>query len=386
MTPPRRARRIDWPGVASQLAVRIPVESFHPSVRQWADGRRAASRAPWTLAVSGGADSVALALLVWAHWPARRGEGIQLVHFDHALRGVRSRADARFVAALARGLGVPFLAERWNRRSTPVANAGTPGRARRHAVDPRPVSEAAAREARFAFFGRTMEAVGSRALWLGHHQDDVAESMLMRLARGSGASGLCAPRAVHEVNGRVHLRPLLPWRKDEIVEALLAAGGRWCQDETNTQNVYLRNRIRRSVLPAWRKACAPREALAGAALSRELLEEDDAALECWLDELRPIRGRTLDLRALAEKPRALFRRALQRWRLMVGPLAGDLSRQGFEALLAAAQAGRPTRLSVGRGFAVIRDFRLKFEPLVSKGSTAAVRHRTPGISKSVSKV
>jgi len=240
------------------------------------------------------------------------------------------------------GLGVRLQVGRW-RQATPGA------------------SEEEARAARFAFFRRAMRRVKSRALWLGHHQNDVAETMLMRLARGSGTAGLAAPRPVQRVPGGVRVRPLLAVKKEEIVAALKTAGIPWREDRTNTSAGYFRNRIRQRVLPAWRRA-AGRDALAGAALARERLEEDDAALEAWLDELRPLgRSGSLEIARLAGRPRALIRRALRRW-VMAQPKAGGLSRQGFEDLLLAIVAGRPTRRSLGKaGFAVLRGGRLRFE-------------------------
>jgi tRNA(Ile)-lysidine synthase len=148
-------------------------------------------------------------------------------------------------------------------------------------------------------------------------------------------------------------------KKVELVAALRAAGATWREDATNRGDDFFRNRIRQSVLPAW-AAAAQRDALAGAALARERLEEDDEALGAWLDELRPLRRGALDLGRLAGKPRALLRRALHRW-LQSQAQAGELARQGFEALLAAVAAGRPTRQSLGsKGFAVIRRNRLTF--------------------------
>jgi tRNA(Ile)-lysidine synthase len=197
---------------------------------------------------------------------------------------------------------------------------------------------------------------------MGHQKDDVAETLLMRLARGSGAGGLAAPRPVQAgPQGRIHVRPLLDLAKSEIVRALRAAGAPWREDATNAGGGYFRNRIRNSVIPAWSRA-AGRDALAGAARSRELLEEDDSALEELVERLKPVTpGGKLDVRRLADQPRALARRALHRWLLRLeGP--DGLSRQGFEALLAAVQRGRPTRQSLGAdGFARIRGKWLMFE-------------------------
>jgi tRNA(Ile)-lysidine synthase len=118
--------------------------------------------------------------------------------------------------------------------------------------------------------------------------------------------------------------------------------------------------VRKRVLPAWSKA-AGRDALGGAALSRELLEEDDRALQAWVEELRPVdrRGR-LAVARLAGKPRAVVRRALHRWLLVVQPET-DLSRQGFNQLLAVVEKGTDTRFSLGRrGFAVLRAGQLAY--------------------------
>ena len=322
------------------MGERFPRERLHPAVIAWAESRQARARGPWAMAFSGGADSLALLLLLWAHWPERRARLVAL-HFNHRLRGAAADADERFCRRVCAALDVRLQVGRWKHH-----RAGA--------------SEEEARTARFAFFEQAMRRTGARALWLGHHQDDVAETMLMRLARGSGTGGLSAPRPVQRVGDPVRLRPLLTLKKREVVATLLECGVRWREDRTNAGPTHFRNRIRHQVLPAWQEA-AGRDAVAGAALARERLEEDDAALETWLDELRPWgRGRTLSLAVLQGRPRALFRRALHRW-LSAQPLAGELSRQGFENLLEAVIAGGDTRRSLGRdGFAVVFGGKLRF--------------------------
>jgi len=341
-----KTRTPRWPAAAAALAGAVPRSRLHPAVVAWAQSRPA--REGWAVALSGGADSVALLLLLWAHWPARR-ERLVALHFDHRLRGRASAADARFCGRLCAGLGVNFVPGRWDARRKDPGAAG-------------------ARAARFDFFARRMGPRRLRVLWLGHQQDDVAESLLMRLARGSGAGGLSAPRPVHAVaagrkgtRAAFHVRPLLTLRKAELAAALRSAGGAWREDASNVQDVHFRNRVRRRVLPAWARA-AGRDAVAGAARSRELLEEDDEALEAWADELGAISAeRALDLRALAARPRALVRRVLHRW-LRAQSIPSRLSRQGFEALLGAVIAAAPTRHSLGNhGFAAIRRGKLVFE-------------------------
>ena len=320
---------------AAKLAAIFPRERLDAAVLAWADA--APRRGTWGIAFSGGADSLALLLLIWAHWPERR-RSMRVLHFNHRLRGAESQADVVFCRRACANLGVKFVAGSW---------AGT------H-LD---ASEAEARVARMKFFSKH-----ARVVWMGHQQDDIAESMLMRLARGSGTAGLAAPRPIQAMpNGRVHLRPLLTLKKAEICAALRAAGVKWREDSSNARDRFFRNRVRQAVLPAWAEA-AQRDALAGAARSRMLLEEDDAALEAWLDQLNVIglRGQ-LQLTRLAGKPRALLRRALHRW-LLAEPRAGDISRAAFDALMAALERRRPTRHSIGRqGFAVSNGKVLRFE-------------------------
>jgi tRNA(Ile)-lysidine synthase len=341
---PRRMTKrtsIDWPEVAAKLAAAFPRGDLHPAVLAWAVAR--SKREPWAVAFSGGADSLALLLLLWAHWPERRG-GLRALHFNHKLRGRAADADEKFCRSVCAALGLKLRVGAWRR-------------ARRGA------SEAEARSVRMEFFEKELRAARCRALWFGHQMDDIAETLLMRLARGSGAGGLGAPRPVQLMpGGRVRLRPLLTLQKAGLVAALQVAGAAWREDASNATGDFFRNRIRRDVLPVWRAAASGRDALAGAALTRALLAEDDLALEAWLDDVQPFTvDGVLDVSRLAAKPRALARRALYRW-LSTQPAAGELSRQGFEALLAAVQCGRPARHSLGaQGFAVIRRGRLVYE-------------------------
>jgi tRNA(Ile)-lysidine synthase len=337
--------RTDWQAVAVALAAAIPAAALHRGAltRAANEKRRGATSGRWAVAFSGGADSLALLLLLWA---ARQQEGgkskLVALHFDHRLRGAASTMDAQFCRRVCHTLGVACVVGRW---------AGA------H----KDASEAEARTARHGFFAREMRRRGLRLLWLAHHQDDVVETMLMRLSRGSGAGGLAAPRPVQELpDGRVYLRPLLTLKKTELMAALRRAGAVWREDQSNRQGRHFRNRIRHEVIPAWQRA-AGRDALAGASLARDLLEEDDRALEAWVDQLKPLKRGVLDVRVLHGLPRAVIRRALHRWLLRVGP-ATDLSRQGFTLLLAAVEKGTDTRFSLGRdGFAVLRSGKLAFK-------------------------
>jgi tRNA(Ile)-lysidine synthase len=341
-----------WERRAGLLAELVPVGRLQPEALQ--RGLRAPRRAPWMVAFSGGADSLTLLLLLWAHWPERRS-GLHALHFNHRLRGVASDRDEAYCRKVCRALGIGIsVGRRYGKKKF--------------------TNEAESRDARFEFIGRKMQARQAKVLWLGHQQKDIAESMLMRLARGSGTTGLAAPRPVQSMtNGRLHLRPLLGLKHEELTTALAKAGLTWREDTSNHAADYFRNRVRKSVLPIWCEA-AGRDALAGAALARSMLEEDDSALEHWLKNLAPMeRGGVLDLSKLQNAPRALMRRALHRW-LLRHPETGNLSRAGFEALLAMAMAGKPTRFSLGvKVFAVIREGRLHIERICRKSPSARLR-------------
>lgn len=334
-----------WRQRAEALARVIPKDRLHPRVLEWTKTRAGAALGPWCLAVSGGADSLALALLVWAHWPSSR-DRLFLLHFDHRQRGRGSGLkEAAFSRSLAKGLGIPCKIGSWT-----GAKVGA--------------SEALLRKARLEFFDNEMHRLGSRALWLGHQMEDIAETQFMRLARGSGTAGLAVPRPVQAVHASVfRLRPLLALSKRELQASLEGIGIPWIEDRSNFEGKYLRNRIRHAVIPAWIEAVNDRDPFAGAALARERLEEDDAALEAWLDSLHVMRrGPVLDTIPLQEKPVALWRRALHRW-LLATPYRGDLSRQGFEVLLGIlrSRSMEDMRISLGRaGFAVLRKGFLRY--------------------------
>lgn len=317
----------DWKGVAERLGEAVPRSCLHASVVERV-GARDARRGSWILAVSGGADSVALLLLVWAHWPEARSR-LCLAHFDHGLRGEQSTGDAQFCEHLAASLGLDFELGHW--RGAPAT-----------------VNEHQARQARHSFLKEVMRYRASRFLWTGHHQDDLLETMLMRLFRGSGGAGLAAPRPVHQHTwSHLVLRPLLSRERLFWEQQLRQAGGLWREDASNASSAHWRNRIRNEVLPVLRKTETTRDLGLGISLSRELLEEDETALEVWLASLQlHLPDGSLAVGQLLGLPRALLRRALHAWLGRLG-YDGDLSRQGFQHLLALCERLEPARFDLG---------------------------------------
>tara|TARA_Y100000588_G_scaffold394550_2_gene515662 strand:- start:9236 stop:10495 length:1260 start_codon:yes stop_codon:yes gene_type:complete len=261
---------------------------------------------------------------------------MRVAHFNHGLRSKESDEDKRFVEDMTLELQLKFSQKQWKRKSQDR------------------VSMENARRARFEFLRKTQNECNSRILFLGHQLNDVVEMMLMRMARGSCTGGLAAPRPVHQFrDGIFHLRPLLELSHSEIVVALTKAGVEWREDSSNRSGKYTRNRIRNEVVPLLRGA-SPQDAIKGAGRTRELLEEDDEALNWWLNSMvGGVReGRIFDLSPLRCKPRALIRRAVESflWTNEVRPILG---RHQVEKLIQAAIEGDLLRLEVGKEVVVL---------------------------------
>ena len=203
---------------------------------------------------SGGADSTAALLLA-----AQSGFRVIAVHFDHGLRGGESRREAEAARSFAAARGIEFR----------LCELGlTPG----------PNLEAAARAARLTVWKQLAADRPDVAVVLGHHADDRAETLLLRLLRGANASGLAALREVSRVEGVTFLRPLLRVRRREIEEFLHEQGiGEWAEDSSNADESLTRNAIRRRILPALRGLT--RGGGTGILHSLDAIEDDAAFLE-----------------------------------------------------------------------------------------------------------
>lgn len=197
--------------------------------RLWPQGASAGAEGAARLgvAVSGGADSLALLLLAHAALPGR----VAAATVDHGLRP-ESAAEAALVANVCAGLGVPH-------ETLPVTLASGNLQDR-------------ARTARYAALAAWAERRGLAALATGHQAEDQAETLLMRLNRGSGLAGLAGVRARGRVPGSKLplLRPLLGWRRAELAEAVAGAGVAAAADPSNEDNRFDRVRIRRALAAA----------------------------------------------------------------------------------------------------------------------------------------
>jgi tRNA(Ile)-lysidine synthetase-like protein len=186
----------------------------------------------WAVGVSGGADSVALLLLLHQEREPQGGLFLHVVHLDHQTRGAESTADAEFVRGLAAGQGIACTIARRDEiergMSGLPANPSARYRALRHEV-----------------FRRVIADNDLQGVVLAHHADDQAETVLHRLIRGSGPAGLAAMRETSHVSGLTILRPLLALRRDDLRRFLTELGQPWREDVSNASDHYFRNRLRR---------------------------------------------------------------------------------------------------------------------------------------------
>ena len=208
------------------------------------------------IGVSGGADSVALLHLLCG-LRAQLGVRLLVLHFHHQLRGAEADEDERFVAALARNLGLEFLVDRGD-----VA-----GEARHHGWN----LEDAARRMRYIFFSAAAAARGFRRVAVAHTADDQAETVLAHLLRGTGPTGLAG---IYPVAGLI-IRPLLEVRRQDLREFLSRLGQPWREDSTNRDLTRLRARLRHTLLPLLGRDFEPQATVRLARLASLAREEQE---------------------------------------------------------------------------------------------------------------
>ena len=247
------------------------------------------------VAVSGGPDSMALMHLL-ARWSAAgRRAPVLVATVDHGLRS-EAAEEAAFVAREAAGLG---LAHR-----TLVWSGGKP----------RTGIQEAAREARYRLLVRCAREEGASHLVTAHTRDDQAETVLMRLARGSGLTGLSGMRRNRDRDGIRHLRPLLDWPKETLLDLCRAQGWRFVSDPSNLDERFERVRWRR-IMPL-----LAAEGLTAERLARfsERMRQADEALEAKalqaFEGAGPVSadgGLSFQARSLAEEPFEIAVRVLE---------------------------------------------------------------------------
>ena len=210
------------------------------------------------VAVSGGVDSVTL-LHYCKTGEAKYGYRLFAVHCEHGIRGEESVSDMRFVETLCKAWGVPLF----------VFQEDCPLRAKREKSS----LETAARAFRYESFARLIAENKVDFIATAHHQGDEAETVLFRLARGTSLAGL---KGIEAENGWL-LRPLLDWKKSEIIAYAKAEKLEYREDKTNFETEATRNKIRLCVLPVLEEAVSG--ATENIARFAALASEDEAFLQ-----------------------------------------------------------------------------------------------------------
>jgi tRNA(Ile)-lysidine synthase len=250
------------------------------------------------IAVSGGADSVALAWILHELGAPKPGSPyvrvVGLVHVNHGLRGADADADEAFCRDLAARLSWPIHVTAVDVRS--------------HARTRRQSLEAAARALRYSCFDSAIADLGATVVATAHTMDDQAETVLLRLLRGASSRGLSG---VRQRRGHI-VRPLLAYRRSELREFLVSRGEPFREDASNADLSIPRNRLRHDVVPVLERftpAAVP--ALARVA---SLAADDEAALNDMAAQAAPaicVTPDTIDARALTALPAAIARRVVR---------------------------------------------------------------------------
>ncbi len=286
------------------------------------------------VAVSGGVDSVCLLHLLRDLAP-RWNLHLSIVHIEHGIRGDSSRADAEFVRDTATHFGMPFHLLEAHLRSS-VDNL-----------------EQAARRARQSFFGALIGAGTLDRVATGHTRSDQAETVMYRVLRGAGLSGL---RGVLPVTKEGVVRPLLDVDRSEIQTWMLEREMKWREDQTNQDPSFARNRLRHEILPLLRAGFNPHLDRALAQVAELARDEEDY----WNGLLPPVVNRAGAVFWLAENLAAahpaMARRTIRR---IIESVKGDLRQIDFSHVQTILEMARP-ELGSGRvqlpGLDVFRSF------------------------------
>jgi len=269
--------------------------------------------------VSGGPDSVAL-LHVLSLLAPRFSLCLGVAHLNHGLRPQESDHDADFVESLAKKMGLPCYIQKSDVRTYQ----------RRHKLS----TEEAARQVRYAFYDSIATTHRFSKVALGHHCDDNAELVLMYLFRGSGPLGLAG---IPPVRNAFFIRPFIEVGRSEIMGFLERNGLEYIRDRSNQDVRFLRNRVRRQLLPTLKKEYNPMIVNSLARVSAILRSEDE-----WMEKLAaPLYDQAVAtaqehqtvflISKLSHLPAAAVRRIVRRG---IAAIKGDLRRISFTHIMA----------------------------------------------------
>ena len=273
---------------------------------------------PVLLALSGGADSVALMHLL--HGLSKRdGFPLKLAHLHHGIRGAEADRDQAFCRALAEKYGLELFCEQVDVPAL-AARSG-------HGL------EETARQVRYAWFADLMREQGIPLLVTAHHADDNLETLLFRLCRGSGTGGLSGISPIRDFASGVLVRPLLQVTRSEILAYCEENQLEFVIDSTNSDTTYTRNRLRAEVVPVLEELFGAPQMRAGDA-ARALAEDDEFLCELAKPLCREAREQGMEIAALERTALPVRKRALLQW---ITQVTGHVpERVHLEALLTLA--------------------------------------------------
>jgi len=280
---------------------------------------------PWAVAVSGGADSVALLRLLLA----RRDVHVHVVHLDHQTREGESTNDAAFVHALCNSLAVPFTLGRRSEWETRLPNLPA-NRSARY------------REVRQAFFGEVVQKHDLMGVILAHHADDQIETILLRLLRSASVGGLRGMNPDTSISALRQLRPLLYVSRDTLRAYLQEICQPWREDASNAQNISSRNRLRNQLVHVQRN----RDDLYKAIVA---FQTSCISLNAWSGSVLPHIDDHLSIHQLAQLPNFLRAVTARKWLLHHGVPISALSPGAVRRLIEMAVDRASPRVCVFPG-------------------------------------
>jgi len=279
----------------------------------------------YLVGVSGGHDSVSLLEMLIREGFSR----LVVCHLNHQLRGPESEADEAFVRQLAHSHDLPIE----------LGRTDVSAEAASHGLS----LEAAGRQARLRFFACCARARQTSHVFLGHHADDQAETVLLHVLRGSGLAGLGGMEEVAHIDSLILLRPYLTLRKRE-----LPPPGQYREDPSNDSAAFLRNRLRHDVLPAIRRALDHDPVPALVRLADIARGEDRLLEELTSDAMNAVlEDHRLKTPALSALSPPLQRRVLLRWLSEEGiPDCGFEEVESIRALLRHTRPQDPAQVNL----------------------------------------
>lgn len=312
----------------------------------------------YVLAVSGGADSMALLDAARVVFSGTLGN-LMVCHVEHGIRGQEALADAELVQDFCESLGINYI----------CCHVNVPEIAKKENLS----LEAAARKVRYEILFAQARKFGALAVVTAHQADDQAETVLWKLLRGAGSDGMSGMQHQYQQEDMIILRPLLDFSRNDIETYCRLREISYCEDSTNSDLGYTRNRIRCELLPYLERNYNP---AIKATLIREakLLAEEQECLAKLVDnylEDKAVCGRLdstdfkgmafwLDAKSLLRQPAALRKRILRSAFFRLGGKELSYERSlALEGLCVAQTGGKIIQLP-GETFAIYKNKRIIF--------------------------